>query len=809
MSAEKSMRCLYCNKRIWRFSFKQSSFCSELHEAWYQEEQSGEAIRRLLEPIESSAAVTENPKAASPEPVADASEASGPPPLPPAIAEPAGAYEESAPPLANPITERSVPQAPPVEPAAGFGPEEWLPMRALPFSYVGPLSLEDAALLEGESAWDADAVPVVNGNGAAHSPIDTGTIAALRIEPPLAGLILNLGSAAAPPENVAFVIEDPIELPVPVIPLFPPAAPVTKTHFAGPVDLPLTPSFVPPHSALGSLPEPLDGSGWQPIFPPLPGMAQGAEVQVSDSIADVGERPAESDSLLSASGGRSEPPLQEKCGVRRILPDPIRPEILSTPAVRPFAPRFAVARFSTRRPLLPPKTGHGYLARQYPFALPVSQRPFQPVVTHDLFSNLRGRSAALGDPAGTAWDIEVGIATPRWSVPAKDPAHQRIARLRQASALGLTAVFANALSDVELNPAVTQPAALTPGPQAFAAAAPIALRFPERRMRAPIELKPAIVKPRIRRTSELLAAHPEIRPPRPVKSGFTGALGSFGQVSCNFALRDEVTLPRNDAPALSSGAKVRPLLPPWPADSRGARGVVAVAYSAPLRWPVNIWTASPEAAVCTGFQEFAPQLQNPAGGAVRTPGIELSYGWFISWQAQRPGAVSAPVAPPASVETGVQIPCAQTIFNPAHLTASSVMPANWATRKSSPRLADPGPPATAPLGRKGVQLPEGISFFAPQAGTVQRYPAFNTAPSAAALASRVADILTGARRFSTTARVAFREPPDIAHGIRGLNHDALALTWLPRRFAAEPLAGRSVFRTTPEVLHPAVSGAGS
>ena len=49
------MRCLYCQKRLWN-PFAKSQFCTPLHESWFREEQSGEAIRRLLEPAHAVAA---------------------------------------------------------------------------------------------------------------------------------------------------------------------------------------------------------------------------------------------------------------------------------------------------------------------------------------------------------------------------------------------------------------------------------------------------------------------------------------------------------------------------------------------------------------------------------------------------------------------------------------------------------------------------------------------------------------------------------------------------------------------------------
>src|SRR5271170_5247154 len=43
------MHCLYCKKRLWLFFSKERLFCSKLHEAAYHNEQSGSAMRRLME----------------------------------------------------------------------------------------------------------------------------------------------------------------------------------------------------------------------------------------------------------------------------------------------------------------------------------------------------------------------------------------------------------------------------------------------------------------------------------------------------------------------------------------------------------------------------------------------------------------------------------------------------------------------------------------------------------------------------------------------------------------------------------------
>src|SRR5438132_10544225 len=58
------MQCLYCQKRLGIFASKKRQFCSQLHEDWYQEEQSGSAIRRLLDPLTPAeyAAVQSTPK---------------------------------------------------------------------------------------------------------------------------------------------------------------------------------------------------------------------------------------------------------------------------------------------------------------------------------------------------------------------------------------------------------------------------------------------------------------------------------------------------------------------------------------------------------------------------------------------------------------------------------------------------------------------------------------------------------------------------------------------------------------------------
>ncbi len=45
------MQCLYCNKRLGLFSSKKRPFCSELHEVAYQDERSGLAMRRVMDPL--------------------------------------------------------------------------------------------------------------------------------------------------------------------------------------------------------------------------------------------------------------------------------------------------------------------------------------------------------------------------------------------------------------------------------------------------------------------------------------------------------------------------------------------------------------------------------------------------------------------------------------------------------------------------------------------------------------------------------------------------------------------------------------
>jgi hypothetical protein len=54
------MHCLYCNKRLGLFSFKKKPFCSSLHEVAYHDEQSGLALRRVMDP---TFAVPERPPA--------------------------------------------------------------------------------------------------------------------------------------------------------------------------------------------------------------------------------------------------------------------------------------------------------------------------------------------------------------------------------------------------------------------------------------------------------------------------------------------------------------------------------------------------------------------------------------------------------------------------------------------------------------------------------------------------------------------------------------------------------------------------
>src|SRR5258708_38411396 len=101
------MQCLYCHKRLGLFASKKRPFCSQLHEEWYQDEQSGSLIRRLRDPFEfappqspasepetvlASTIEPEAPpqsRAPEPEPALASTIEPEPPPMPIAAAEPA------------------------------------------------------------------------------------------------------------------------------------------------------------------------------------------------------------------------------------------------------------------------------------------------------------------------------------------------------------------------------------------------------------------------------------------------------------------------------------------------------------------------------------------------------------------------------------------------------------------------------------------------------------------------------------------------------------------------------------------------
>src|SRR5258708_13119384 len=63
------MQCLYCQKKLGMFASKKRPFCSKLHEDWYQDEQSGSAVRRLLEPFPDDDQPVAQPALAEPPPV--------------------------------------------------------------------------------------------------------------------------------------------------------------------------------------------------------------------------------------------------------------------------------------------------------------------------------------------------------------------------------------------------------------------------------------------------------------------------------------------------------------------------------------------------------------------------------------------------------------------------------------------------------------------------------------------------------------------------------------------------------------------
>jgi len=46
------MQCLYCQKKLGMFASRKRPFCSQSHEESYYDEQSGTALRRLLEPLQ-------------------------------------------------------------------------------------------------------------------------------------------------------------------------------------------------------------------------------------------------------------------------------------------------------------------------------------------------------------------------------------------------------------------------------------------------------------------------------------------------------------------------------------------------------------------------------------------------------------------------------------------------------------------------------------------------------------------------------------------------------------------------------------
>src|SRR5712692_11798786 len=106
------MQCLYCHKRLGLFASRKHPFCSEVHEDWYQDEQSGSLIRRLLEPLE------DPPPFPVPEsePVLASAIAPEPQPMPIAGVEPAPAShlaESPEPPRLELIEQLPTPRCPP------------------------------------------------------------------------------------------------------------------------------------------------------------------------------------------------------------------------------------------------------------------------------------------------------------------------------------------------------------------------------------------------------------------------------------------------------------------------------------------------------------------------------------------------------------------------------------------------------------------------------------------------------------------------------------------------------------------------
>src|ERR1700761_4953257 len=106
------MQCLYCKKRLGLFASKKRQFCSELHEVAYHDEQSGLAMRRVLDPLFTAAAKTPQVRTA---------------PTPPPPSQPVEAEPESRPALkAAPVLEVPAPAQ------GGFCLRQQLPKPAAP-----------------------------------------------------------------------------------------------------------------------------------------------------------------------------------------------------------------------------------------------------------------------------------------------------------------------------------------------------------------------------------------------------------------------------------------------------------------------------------------------------------------------------------------------------------------------------------------------------------------------------------------------------------------------------------------------------
>jgi hypothetical protein len=253
------MRCLYCNKRLWLSPFRQSSFCSKLHEIWYQEEQAGEAIRRLVTDL--------------PQPAPRPAKRQEPPAEEPAF---------EPPPPAGFLVEWNSVQPPHLfEPGEGDGPEEWPTQIAWPV--LGILAVE-----EGEAPA---AEPEAQGPGEAERVA----------EPPLAPRLVQWGTPVAPPGLEPLPAEAPIELAVAVAPVLIDAVPPVRTNAAPPLRLPAPALALPAKPRIAAEAVPAGDFTPTPFPPVLPSCPHGPATPLLSTVAPTPPAPKPALGLRSFS----------------------------------------------------------------------------------------------------------------------------------------------------------------------------------------------------------------------------------------------------------------------------------------------------------------------------------------------------------------------------------------------------------------------------------------------------------------------------------------------------------------------------